>query len=265
MRRRTLRIRDLNGRCALIGDDTLHGHRSSVHVVMHDFLKLHRLELIERCRAKVSSRGLGLPPRAGSRFGIPVFLDELIRTLEAEQTSRPMLSRQISGPADGHSGAVSEIDDSAKQHGNELHLQGFSVDQVVHDYGDLCQAITDMAVELEAPISTDDFRTLNRCLDNAIAGAVTEFNLRRDVILADGQAATLNQQLGFFGHEVRNHLTSAMLALSLIRSGSVGISGATGDVLDRSLLGLKRLVDRTLAAVRLNAGGPSHSTLISVS
>jgi signal transduction histidine kinase len=235
-------------------------------LVMHEFLKLHRLELIERCRAKVSSRELGLPPRPGSRFGVPVFLDELIRTLEAEQTSKsnPMLSRQISGPADGRSGAVSEIDDSAKQHGNELHLQGCSVEQVVHDYGDLCQAITDMAVELEAPIPTDDFRTLNRCLDNAIAGAVTEFTLRRDVILADGQAETLNQQLGFFGHEVRNHLTSAMLALSLIRSGSVGISGATGGVLDRSLLGLKRLVDRTLTAVRLNAGAPSHSTLISV-
>lgn len=175
-----------------------------------------------------------------------------------------MLGRQISGPSDGHQGAVSEIDDSATRHGNELLLRGFSVDQVVHDYGDLCQAITDLAVELEAPIQTDDFRTLNRCLDNAIAGAVTEFNLRRDVIVADGHAATLNQQLGFFGHEVRNQLTTAMLALSMIRSGSVGISGATGDVLDRSLLGLKRLVDRTLAAVRLSAGAPSHSTLISV-
>jgi hypothetical protein len=32
----------------------------------------------------------------------------------------------------------------------------------VHEYGDVCQSITDLAVELGAPISTDDFRTLNR-------------------------------------------------------------------------------------------------------
>ncbi len=37
---------------------------------------------------------------------------------------------------------------------------GFSVDQVVHDYGDLCQAITDLAVERDAPFSVDQFRTL---------------------------------------------------------------------------------------------------------
>lgn len=232
--------------------------------MMHEFLKLHRLELIERCRAKVALRGLGQPVGPETRFGVPLFLQELIRTLEVEQSSHPMRSREISGPADGHSGAVSEIDDSAKQHGNELLLKGFSVDQVVHDYGDLCQAITDMAFELEAPIETDEFRTLNRCLDNAIAGAVTEFNLQRDVVAADAQAASLNQQLGFFGHEVRNQVTTAMLAVSLIRDGKVGISGATGDVLDKSLLELKRLVDRSLAAVRLGAGVPPHSTLISV-
>ncbi len=240
------------------------GGQSRLAKMMHEFLKLHRLELIERCRAKVALRGPGQPASPETRFGIPVFLHELIRTLEVEQSSHPMRSREISGPSDGHSGAVSEVDDSAKQHGNELLLKGFSVDQVVHDYGDLCQAITDMAVELEAPIETDEFRTLNRCLDNAIAGAVTEFNLQRDVIAADMQAASLNQQLGFFGHEVRNHLNTAMLALSLIRSGSVGISGATGNVLDRSLLELKRLVDRSLASVRLVAGVPSHSNLISV-
>ncbi len=232
--------------------------------MMHEFLQLHRQELIDRCRVKANARSVGLPAWPGTQFGIPVFLDELIRTLEAEERSDSMLSRQISGPSDGGSGAVSEIDDSAKQHGNELHRQGLTLDQVVHDYGDLCQAITGLAVELEAPIPPEDFQTLNRCLDNAMAGAVTEFSLQRDVLVADGQAATLNQQLGFFGHEVRNHLTSAMLALSLIRSGSVGISGATGDVLDRSLLGLKRLVDRTLASVRLSAGPLSNSTLISV-
>jgi hypothetical protein len=48
-------------------------------------------------------------------------------------------------------------------------------------YGDVCQSITDLAVETRAPISSDDFRTLNRCLDDAIAGAVTEFAREQDI------------------------------------------------------------------------------------
>ena len=74
-----------------------------------------------------------------------------------------------------------EIGESAKKHGQDLLLQGFTIEQVVHDYGDVCQSVTDLAVEMGAPISTDDFRTLNRCLDNAIAGAVTEFTLKAGV------------------------------------------------------------------------------------
>jgi len=46
--------------------------------------------------------------------------------------------------------------------------------------GDLCQAITDWAFELDAVIEIDEFRTGNRCLDNAIANAVTEFGYQRD-------------------------------------------------------------------------------------
>src|SRR5690348_15397486 len=84
----------------------------------------------------------------------------------------------------------------------ELLQQGFTVDQVVHDYGDLCQAITDLAFDQSAPISTDEFRTLNRCLDNAIADAVTEYNYQRDFIVADKQVNALNERLGFFRSEV---------------------------------------------------------------
>ncbi len=42
--------------------------------------------------------------------------------------------------------------------------------------------------EMNAPISTDDFRTLNRCLDDAIAGAVTEYGRERNQSTLDGEA-----------------------------------------------------------------------------
>ena len=69
---------------------------------------------------------------------------------------------------------------TATAHGKDLLTLGYSVDQVVHDYGDLCQAITDLAFERDAPFATSEFRTLNRCLDNAIADAVTEFSFQRE-------------------------------------------------------------------------------------
>ena len=52
--------------------------------------------------------------------------------------------------------------------------------QVVHDYGDVCQSITELAVETNAPIGTEDFRLLNGCLDDAIAGAVTQYGRERN-------------------------------------------------------------------------------------
>jgi signal transduction histidine kinase len=196
--------------------------------------------------------------------GITNFLDQLIKTLKVEQTSEPMSSRRVSGPSGGGNLALSEIGATASRHGRELLLHGFTVDQVVHDYGDLCQAITDLAFEKQFPIEIDEFRTLNRCLDNGIAEAVTEFSYQRDYVVADRQSQALNIRLGEFAHEVRNLLNTSMLALSAIKAGNVGISGATGAVLERSLVGLKHLIDRSLAEVRVNAGVPVDNTLFSL-
>ena len=69
---------------------------------------------------------------------------------------------------------------TAAKHGHDLQEQGFSPWQVVHDYGDVCQTITEIAIETRATVSSDDFRMLNRCLDNAIAAAITQYGNERD-------------------------------------------------------------------------------------
>ena len=221
--------------------------------MMHDFLSNNRIELIERCRAKVAER----PTRAATvlqlQTGVPLFLDQLIRTLRIEQTAQPMASRKISGPSGG-APALSEIGVTAARHGKELLVLGFTVDQVVHDYGDLCQAITDLAYERDAPFKIDEFRTLNRCLDNAIAEAVTEFSYQRDFAVADKQAVEMNERLGFLAHELRNFLGTATLAFTAAKVGNLSLAGATGSVLERSLVGLRNLIDRSLAEVRITAG-----------
>jgi hypothetical protein len=124
----------------------------------------------------------------------------------------------------------------------------------VHDYGDVCQSITDLALEKNAPISTDDFRMLNRCLDDAIAGAVTEFGREQNQSTLDGEAARGSERLGFFAHELRNLLNTAIMAFEVLKSGNVGVAGSTGTVLHRSLMGACTLIGRSLAEIRLNHG-----------
>jgi hypothetical protein len=103
--------------------------------MLHEFLTSNRAELIERCRLKVAQRSAPRVTPAELTHGIPLFLDQLIKTLEVEQTSEPMRSRKASGPAGGGGPWMSEMATAAALHGRELLQQGFTMDQVVHDYG----------------------------------------------------------------------------------------------------------------------------------
>lgn len=217
--------------------------------MMHDFLANNRDELAARCRAKVACRPGRSATERQLHDGVPLFLEQLIQTLRIEQTGNPMAARKISGPADG-SPAVSAVGASAAQHGKDLLALGLSVDQVVHDYGDLCQAITDLAVERDAPFEVDEFRTLNRCLDNAISDAVTEYSYQRDAITARDSALESNKRLGFLAHELRNLLSTASLAFAAAKAGNLSLTGATGAILERSLLGLERMIATSLEEVR---------------
>jgi signal transduction histidine kinase len=204
--------------------------------MLHEFIVMNREEIIRRCRAKVATRSVPPPTELEIDHGVPVFLDQLAGALRLGLTSSP------------------EIGKRAVQHGNELLLLGFTVSQVVHDYGDICQAITQLAVEMNAPISTEDFGTLNRCLDDAIAGAVTEYGRARDRTTLDQEIARGSERLGFFAHELRNMVNTGLMAFEVLRTGNVGVAGSTGAVLHRSLMGSRTLIARSLAEARLSQG-----------
>ena len=163
--------------------------------MLHEFLATNRADLINRCRLKVAQRDSSKVTDAEVAHGIPLFLDQLIKTLQVELSSEPMRSRRVSGSAGGGELALSEIGSTAALHGRELLKRGFTVDQVVHDYGDLCQAITDLAFERGVLIGIDEFRTLNRCLDNGIADAVTEYTYQKD-FEAKAEATFLRRSMG---------------------------------------------------------------------
>jgi signal transduction histidine kinase len=204
--------------------------------MLQHFVAANREELVRRCRAKVEVRSVPRPTPAALEFGVPRFLDQLVDALPT------------------HLGSNLAIHDSAAQHGRDLQLQGFTVSQVVHDYGDVCQSITELAMDTGAPISVGDFRVLNRCLDDAIASAVTAYGRERPLPRAGVTAPSDRARVGCLVHEIRNLVNAATVAFEVLNAGNVGVGGSMGAVLTRSLSGLRELINRAVAEVRLGQG-----------
>jgi len=212
--------------------------------MLENFVADHREEIIARCRARVAARTLPPPSAAAdyeADYGVPLFLSELVDALQQ-------------GLSSSSERTTSTIGTSAALRGNQMRRQGFTLSQVVHDYGDICQSITELAVERQAPISTDDFRVLNRCLDDAIAGAVTEYGRRARSRAIDDESARGTERLGFLAHELRNLIQTALVAFEVLKTGNVGVAGATGAVLHRSLVSTRDLIARSVNEVRLSQG-----------
>ena len=169
---------------------------------------------------------------------MPLFLAQVVETLRREQ-----LTAKRNPPEPEPTPAATEIGRAAALHGADLLRRGYTVDQVVHDYGDVCQSVTDMVVEQNASVSPDEFRTLNRCLDNAIADAVTAYSHGHEISISD-QAKKLHKDAGSLADEQRRLIVLAMQTYAAIKTGSVAINGATGKVLDNTLAELLDLIEQ---------------------
>ncbi len=204
--------------------------------MLRDFVAANRDEILARARRRVSVRSAPAATETELVRGLPKFLDQL----------RDALLHASSKSFSDHS----ELKETASQHGADLFQQGLTVEQVVQDYGDLCQVITGLAIEQRANIAADEFQMLNLCLDEAIAGAVGAYVGHRERAVSDQGT----EKLGMLAHEMRNMLHAAMLSFASIKRGVVAPAGSTGTMLERSLVGLQTLIDRSLAEVRLDAG-----------
>ncbi|MEO8739740.1 MAG: hypothetical protein ABI537_08560 [Casimicrobiaceae bacterium] len=211
--------------------------------MLHEFLTSNRDELIERCRVKVARRfePAELPEYVDK--GVPLFLRQLADTLRHEQLDPVHDTASAESSADAKA-----FNPAAALRGSEMQHQGFTVGQVVHGYGDVCQAVTELAVAQALDISTDEFHTLNRCLDNAIADAVTAFtgaHLQR----IDHESQSLKRELEHVSDEQRRLVDIAIHAYSAIATGTIGLTGATGTLLLHTLAELRTLMDRALPEV----------------
>jgi signal transduction histidine kinase len=203
--------------------------------MLYEFVTTYRDSIIDRARAKLTARPWPSASSDELENGVPLFLTQLSEKLRSEST--------------GTAHSPGAIGSTATRHGRDLLALGFTVSQVVHDYGDICQAITELAIEQNAPITTDEFKTLNGCLDTAIAEAVTEHAR----ITAESRSSEAFERSGYVAHETRDLLNTAILAYQTLKKGTVAINGSTGAVLGRSLMGLRDLVDSTLSEIRIAA------------
>jgi hypothetical protein len=129
------------------------------------FIGVNREELVRRCRSRAVQ--IALPStEAEMDRGIPLFLDQLALALDQ--------------PA-----SITDIHHTAGEDGEALFRQGFTVTQVVHGYGNVCQSVSDLATEMAVPISADDVQILDRCLDDAIAGTVSEYSRQQHLLQTD--------------------------------------------------------------------------------
>ncbi len=204
--------------------------------MLYQFLQANRTEILTRVKQRVASRSETEHTALELETGLPIFLDQLRDAL---------LLKERTGTEN-----QDPIVRAATRHGRDLWREGFTVRQVVQDYGDICQVVTTLAVERNAPVTTDEFRTLNLCLDDAIAEAVTAYARQSEGSIRDEGT----ERLGVLVHEMRNLLNTAILSFESIKMGIVAVNGSTGLMHVRSLLGLRNLIDRSFADVRIDSG-----------
>lgn len=209
--------------------------------MLRKFLIDNRAELLDAAAQKASVVSASRPSTEAAERGLPKLYDHLIGELGRVSRGLP-----LTAPKDGDPSGNSA-------HGRELARLGYSLPQVVHGYGALCQAITELAREKSVPISAGEFHTLNISLDVAIADAATGFTESEG--LADGEfARRMNLRL----HDLRNALSSAILAHSMIVSGSVGARGGTNGMLERNLQRMRDILERSFSEVRMRREKPAR-------
>lgn len=177
---------------------------------------------------------------------LPHFLDEVALSLDTVApshpagTERPALGRMMTGP-------WSVV---ALAHGEQRLRLGFSVAEVVREYGLLQESILELAEENGYAITPIELRVLARAISRATAAAVSEYARARDEDL-QRQAA---EHVAFLAHELRNPLSSARVAHDILSRS--GITSRPAEVLGRSLARLSSLIDESLTAVRLRGNTP---------
>lgn len=218
--------------------------------MLYQFLHDNQEEILDLTQKKTLELAGNRPSSTQMELGLPIFFEQLLDVLlmERQEYHADKLDRDTLALIEsvGRS-SEAELTKTAEEHGIELLRLGYTLSHVVHAYGAICQAITELASVKNTKISSNEFHDLNRCLDIAIAGAVTGFANNHK----SQETSREVEHLGFLAHELRNALTSVNIAFQLIKKGTVATGGSTAQLVDKGLRRIEYLIDRSLTEVRM--------------
>lgn len=202
--------------------------------MLYKFLTDKRAEILALTRVKILTLADSRPTSKELERGLPEFYDHLIAVLKKESLGGGKVSPNSYAPSTAH-------------HGKESLRLGYTVSQVVHGYGSICQAITETAEKMGEKITSGEFSTLNLNLDVAIAEAVSGY----ESLSLKSTKPDSAEGIASLVHELRNTLTSALIAHSMVKNGVVGTRGSTNELLERNLRRMWELLDRSFSEMRL--------------
>lgn len=208
-------------------------------MTLHELLAAKQDEAMSRWMSTVRGTlapDLMAPLELADHF--PNFLKEIVSALRVAAGLKPY-------------GDTPEESDSAADHGEQRLRLGFSLDSVVREYGALRDAIVDTAHTHKIQISIIEYQVLFDVTVTGIAKAVTEYSRQRD---AELQRAA-NEHLAFVAHELRNPLSSAMLALKVLQKNQkIPTEGRAAVALLQGLTHMSSLLDHSLRLARIGSG-----------
>ncbi|HEX4384499.1 MAG TPA: sensor histidine kinase [Myxococcales bacterium] len=206
--------------------------------MLSDFIVSHRESIIRRIREQLRALA-GNERRDDEELsdGLPEFLDAV--------------TAAVAGPARGNSAELQRL---AAIHSRHRVDQGYSIENLVRDYGAICDAVTGLADEQQQPIAAGEFQRLNYAIDDGIAAGVMQFCTPE----REARPADWNERLGFIAHELRNAAQAATLAFDALRSGRVGVNSQTAEVVSRAHQRLRNLSAGLSMQVKATAGRPDE-------
>jgi hypothetical protein len=222
-------------------------------MMLYKFLQKNQEEILFNTEKKTLELAGDHPSSIQLKQGLPIFYKQILGIIKnsenpgsppaknigkiadaADRCDEPAMAQAAGRPEEA------ELAQSSGLHGSEMLRLGYTLSHVVHAYGALCQAVTEAASKKKTLITASEFHALNRCLDVAIAGAVTSFQSHCD---SQG-AAQEGKTAEFLTREMRSALLTANAAFLSIHQGTVGVGGSTARLVFRSLERLGELVDR---------------------
>jgi len=239
--------------------------------MLHEFLLNNSKKILALTEAKTLELAGDHPSSDQLKQGLPIFYKQVIEIIRhsekpsspppkdivaiakaADRNDEPAMAEAANQPEEAN------LAKSAGEHGTELQRLGYTLSHVVHAYGAMCQSITEVASKTSFSVKASEFHALNRCLDVAIAGAVTTYQALQDAKVQnhDGKSSE------FLADEMRNVLTSANVAFQSIKEGIVGFGSDTSHVLENSLKRMEELLNESLTqrdakVVRPNSPAPN--------